>query len=88
MLQRLAEILGRGIASVAAQIDRMALPVIGHDVRMINRHDRGLLPEIVYRIAALAHDLGDEPICIRHRAGRIVDEVRLNLSHSRPYLSR
>ncbi len=52
--------------------------VLDH-VGVVDRHELAARVEVVDRVAALAHEVGDEPVGVGHRHLRAVDEARLHV---------
>src|SRR3954454_12131717 len=77
--QGLAHVLGGGLIPPRAVVQVVCDPVVLHDVRMVDRHQLGLLGEVVHRIPLRAHHLPHQPVGFDDRTGRSVDEARLKL---------
>ncbi len=55
----------------------MRRPVVLHDGRMVNRDVGGAALEIGHRVAALQHQLTDQPVRLGDGSGGVVDEMAL-----------
>lgn len=57
----------------------MAPSVVVDDLGMVDRDEVGLRLEVVERIAAITHHLGDEFVGVHHCNQGSIDEARLEL---------
>src|SRR4029453_4948364 len=78
--QRLAQVLGGGLGAVVAGGDGVGGPVVVHHLGVVDRDVGGPLLEVVDRVAAVAHDRGDQPVGLAGGLGRLVDELGLGVA--------
>lgn len=71
-------LLGAGIAVLLRKMDAVSGSVVLDNRRVVDRDVGRLLVEIVDRITALAHHLGNQPVRVAQCARRIVDECCLH----------
>src|SRR6266545_4339298 len=74
----LAKVLGGRLRALVGLGDGVRRAVVVDHLRMVHRDVGRALLEILDRVAALAHDLVDQPVGAAGRLGRRVDEARLD----------
>src|SRR6266540_3403594 len=74
----LAKVLGGRLRALVGLGDGVRRAVVVFHLCSVHRDVGRALPEILDRVAALAHDLVDQPVGAAGRLGRRVDEARLD----------
>lgn len=74
---RLAQVLGVGLAAVVAPRNRVRGPVVLDHRRMVDRNVGRPVLEVADRLAAAQHQFAHQLIGFRQRAFRVVDEAHL-----------
>src|SRR6266536_1331356 len=76
---RLAKLLGRGLAPLVGLLDVVGFAVLLERAGMLDGQVRDLLVELAGRVPPLCDQLGDQHVCLAHRLVRRVDEADLDL---------
>src|SRR4051812_46176057 len=80
MYESLPLVLGAVVPVLLRAVDRVGGPVVLDNFRMIDRDVGRPLVEVVDRIAAFTHDVGQKPVRVVQRGRGTVDESGLHLS--------
>ena len=79
MDHRLPQVLGGGLTLLTGTGPADGLPVVPHDLGVVDRHQVGLAVEVLGRVTALAEHPADQDVRLGGGQDRLVDETRLHL---------